>query len=116
MRIATLVLSVLLAVLFVCTGAIKVFNTAAARSNLEHLGVGTQLSRIIGVCELAATVGLLAGLAFRPLSIVTAAAVCVLMAGAIGYHLKARDKLPAMLPAVITAAAAIAVLVLSVAA
>ena len=36
------------------------------------------------------------------------------MVGAIGYHLKARDKGAAALPAVVTAAAAIALLVLTV--
>ena len=35
------------------------------------------------------------------------------MVGAIGYHLKARDKISAVLPAVITALVAIALLALS---
>jgi hypothetical protein len=115
-HIAVIALSILLALLFVYTGAIKVFNTDAARSNMEHLGISTGLSRMIGACELAAVVGLLAGLAYRPLAIVTAAAVCALMAGALGYHIKAHDKFSAILPAVITGAAAVALLVLTVAA
>jgi hypothetical protein len=44
---------------------------------------------------------------------VTSAAVVALMVGAIGYHLKARDKISAVLPAVITALVAIALLALS---
>ena len=75
-----------------------------------------RLSRLIGVAELAAVVGLLAGIAVKPLAIVTAAAVVLLMAGALGYHLKARDKGAVLLPAAITGLTAIAlVLVIIVA-
>jgi hypothetical protein len=102
MHIATVVLSVLLAVEFAFTGLIKILGTATARANAEHLGIGLRLSRLIGVAELAAVVGLLAGIAVKPLAIVTAAAVVLLMAGALGYHLKARDKGAVLLPAEIT--------------
>jgi len=52
----------------------------------------------------------------KPFAIVTAVAVVLLMVGAIGYHLKARDKVTALLPAVITGVAAVALLSLTVAA
>jgi DoxX-like protein len=113
MHVATIVLSVLLAVELAATGIIKVIGTGTARKNAEHLGVSPGLSRLIGLAELAAVVGLLVGIAVRPLAVVTAAAVVLLMAGAIGYHLKARDKIGAALPAVITAGAAIALLALA---
>ncbi len=115
MHIATIVLSVALAVELAATGIIKVVGTGTARTNAEHLGVSPGLSRLIGLAELAAVVGLLAGIAVRPLAVVTAAAVVLLMAGAIGYHLKARDKVAAVLPAVITGLAAIALLSLTIA-
>ena len=79
------------------------------------LGISLRLSRFIGIAELAAVVGLLAGIAVKPLAILTAAAVVFLMAGAVGYHLKARDKGVPLLPAAITGLAAIALLVLTVA-
>ena len=114
MHVASIILSVVLALELAFTGSIKVLNTKMAQDNAAHLGVSTQRFRLIGVAELAAVVGLLAGIFIKPLAIVTAAAVCLLMAGALGYHAKARDKVPAMLPAIVTEIAAIAVLVLTV--
>lgn len=115
MHLATIVLSVLLAVVFAFTGIIKVLGTDTARTNAAHLSISLQLSRLIGIAELAAVVGLLAGIAVKPLDIVTAAAILILMAGALGYHLKARDKVTVLLPAALTGLAAIALLVLTVA-
>lgn len=115
MHIATVVLSVLLAVELAATGAMKVLATGTARANAEHLGVSPRLSRLIGVAEVAAVAGLLAGIAVKPLAAVTAAAVVVLMVGAIGYHAKAHDKVGAALPAVITALIALALLFLTIA-
>ena len=115
MHIATIVLSVLLALELAATAAMKVIGTGTARANAEHLGVSLGLSRLIGIAELAAAVGLLAGVVVKPLAVVTAAAVVLLMVGAIGYHLKARDKVAAVLPAAITALAAIAVPALALA-
>ena len=43
----------------------------------------------------------------------TAAALCLLMVGAVGSHLKARDKAAAALPAAITGMAAVALLPLA---
>ena len=74
-----------------------------------------RLSRLIGVAELAAVVGLLAGIAVKPLAIVTSAAVVFLIGGAVGYHLKARDKVTVLFPAALTGLVAIALLVLTVA-
>ena len=96
MHIATIVLSVLLALELAATAAMKVIGTGTARANAEHLGVSLGLSRLIGIAELAAAVGLLAGVVVKPLAVVAAAAVVLLMVGAIGYHLKARDKVAAI--------------------
>ncbi len=104
MHIAAVVLSVLLAVELAFTAIIKIAGTGAGRTNAAHLGISLRLSRFIGIAELAAVVGLLAGIAVKPLAIVTAAAVVLLMAGAVGYHLKARDYGVALLPAAITGA------------
>ena len=114
MHIAVIVLSVLLAVEFTATGMMKVLETRTARDNAAHLGISLRLSRLIGIAELAAVAGLLGGLAFRPLGVVTAATVILLMIGAVWSHLKAGDKGPAALPAVITGVAAIALLTLTV--
>jgi hypothetical protein len=114
MHIATVVLSVLLAVEFAFTGIIKITGTGTARANAAHLGISLRLSRFIGIAELAAVVGLLAGIAVKPLAIVTGAAVVLLMAGALAYHLKARDNGAVLLPAAITGLAAIALVLLTI--
>ena len=114
MHIATVVLSVLLAVELAFTGIIKIVGTGTARTNAAHLGISLRLSRLIGIAELAAAVGLLAGIVVKPLAVVTAAAVVLLMVGALGYHLKARDNGAVLLPAAITGLAAIALLVLTI--
>jgi hypothetical protein len=113
MFVATAVLSILLAALLAYTGAMKVIHTATAADNAAHLGIGPRQSQLIGAAELVAVAGLLIGLAFRPLLVITAAAVIALMIGAIAYHLRAKDPLTATLPAAVTAAAAMAVLPLT---
>jgi DoxX-like family len=112
MHVAFIVLSVLLALAMAGTGAPKTIQLSAVRSSAEHLGVSVALDRMIGLAEIAAALGLLLGIAFPALSIVTGAAVFLLMCGAIGYHIRAQDKVTAMLPAVLTAAIAVAVVLL----
>lgn len=113
MHIVIAALSILLALEFVLTGTLKVLNTADAQKNAVHLGISTGLIRLIGLAELAAAAGMLVGLAFPPLAIVTAAAVCLLMAGALGSHLRVRDNVRTTAPAAITGLAAAALLTLT---
>ena len=113
MHIAFIVLSVLLAVEMAVTGAPKVFQLSVVRASAEHLGVSVALDRMIGLAQVSAAVGLLLGITFPALSVVTGAAVCLLMCGAVGYHVNAKDNVVAMLPAVLTAAACAAVVMLA---
>jgi hypothetical protein len=113
MHIAFIAMSALLALEMLISGAPKVVQLSAVRSTAEHLGLSVTLDRMIGAAQVAAAVGLLLGIALPGLSVVTATAVCVLMLGAIRYHIKADDKIIAMFPAVVTAAVAIAVVVLA---
>ena len=114
MHIAFVVVSVLLAAEMAATGAPKILQLSVASASAEHLGISVALDRMIGAAQLAAAVGLSLGIAFPTLSVVTSAAVCLLMCGAIGYHVKAKDKVLVMVPAVVTAAVAIAAVVLAV--
>ena len=111
MYIAATVLSILLALLLSATGIPKLLNGATARKNAAHLAISTSLSRLIGVAEIAAAIGLTAGMFIRPMGAVTAAAVVLLMVGAAIYHRRARDPLTATAPAIMTAVAAVAVVV-----
>ena len=107
MHVAFIVVSILLALEMAGAGVPKLLQLSAVRGNAEHLGVSVGLHRMIGVAEVAAAVGLGIGIAYPPMAVVTAAAVCLLMCGAVGYHIKAGDKLAIMLPAVLTALAEI---------
>lgn len=114
MHIAFIIVSILLALEMAIAGVPKVIQHNAVRASAEHLGVSVALDRMIGAAEIAAAVGLSLGLAFPALSIVTGAAVFLLMCGGIGYHAKVKDNLLAMAPAVLTAVLSAAVVVLAV--
>lgn len=116
MHIAFIIVSIVLALEMAITGVPKVIQLSAVRASAEHLGVSVALDRMIGAAEIAAAVGLVLGIAYPALSIVTGAAVCLLMFGAMGYHVKAKDNLLAMAPAVFTAALSVAEVVLAVSA
>ena len=115
MHIAFIVVSVLLALEMAITGAPKVLQLSVVRASAEHLGVSVALDRMIGLAQVSAAVGLLISIAVPAISIVTGAAVLLLMCGAVGYHIKARDNVVAILPALLTAAVAIAVVALGAA-
>ncbi len=113
MHLVTTILMGLLALLLIATGTMKLLDNATARGNADHLGISANLSRAIGLAEIAGAAGLILGIFFVPLAIITATAVLILMIGAIVYHARAHDSFTAILPAVLTAAAALAIIVLS---
>lgn len=115
MHIAFIVVSALLALEMAGAGVPKLLQLSAVRKNAEHLGVDVGLHRMIGVAEVAAAVGLGVGIAYPPLAVATGVAVCLLMCGAIGYHIKAGDKVSVMLPAILTAVVAVVVALLAAA-
>jgi hypothetical protein len=115
MYIAFIVVSAVLALEMAGAGVPKLLQLSAVRQSAEHLGVSVGLHRMIGVAEVAAAAGLGLGIAYPPLTVVTGVAVCLLMCGALGYHIKAHDKVPAMLPALLTAVMAVVVALLAAA-
>ena len=114
MFIAVVALSVLLALLMAASAAPKLIDSHSAQRNRLHLKLSRELSRAIGAAEVAATAGFLIGLRWRPLTTITAAAVVLLMIGAITYHIRARDSVAAMLPAGSTLSASAALIAVSV--
>lgn len=113
MHLTTTILMGLLALLLIATGAMKLLNNTTARRNADHLGISANLSRAIGLAEIAGAAGLVLGTIFVPLAIITSSAVVILMTGAIVYHARAHDACTAILPAVLTAAAALAIIALN---
>jgi len=65
------------------------------RAGAEHFGIPWNQYRLIGFAEAAATIGVLVGLGWRPLGIAAGIGLVLLMLGALGVHLRARDKVSA---------------------
>lgn len=112
MHIYTMIVAAALTVVLAAAGAPKIINAASAQRSAEHLGVPPTLNHAIGVLELAAVAGLLAGFVVRPLAIAAASGVALLMIGAVVSHIRAHDRIVAAVPALIVGAAAVAVVVL----
>jgi uncharacterized membrane protein YphA (DoxX/SURF4 family) len=91
MFVATLVLALLLAVVFVFAGGSKLAGVKQMRDSAEHLGLSFPAYQRIGALEVAGAAGLVIGLWFAPLGIAAAAGLVLLMIGAVAYHIRAKD-------------------------
>jgi hypothetical protein len=109
---ATLLVSVVLALLFLATAAGKLTGHPASVAIRDHLAIPVVRWQQIGLLEVAAAAGVLIGLALRPLGIAAAAGLVLLSLGAIATHVRAGDKPAAALPAFAALALAAAALVL----
>jgi uncharacterized membrane protein YphA (DoxX/SURF4 family) len=112
MPTATVLVSVVLALMFLATAAGKLTGHAASVAIRDHLAIPAVRWRQIGLLEVAGAVGVLIGLALRPLGIAAAAGLVLLSLGAIATHVRAGDKPAAALPAFVALALAGTVLVL----
>ena len=83
------ILSVVLALLFLLTGSGKVLGLAFANRNRERLDVSPTFWRITGVLEWAGAVGLIAGVWVPALGVAAAVGLGVLMVGAVVARLRA---------------------------
>jgi uncharacterized membrane protein YphA (DoxX/SURF4 family) len=116
MNITAAILSILLAFVALAAGAPKVVLKGTSAQLQSHLGLSAGLVRLVGLAEVAAAVGLVIGLFWRPLGVAAAVGLVVLFIGAIGFHAKAGDysdpklRTQAMVPivlALVSAAAAV---------
>ncbi len=92
MDIARIVLSIVLSLMLVATGGGKVLDLPYARANRDKLKVNPLFWRGIGVLELAAVLGLVWGIWFVPFGLAASIGVAVLMLGALGFRIRARDR------------------------
>jgi hypothetical protein len=99
MSAATVLVSVVLALLFLATAAGKLTGHAASVAMRDHLAIPAVRWQQIGLLEVAGAAGVLIGLALRPLGIAAAAGLVLLSLGAIATHVRAGDKTVAALPA-----------------
>jgi uncharacterized membrane protein YphA (DoxX/SURF4 family) len=113
MSITTIVLSALLAATFLGSGGMKVAGAKQSLQIRDQLRIGAHLWTAIGVLEAAGGAGLLVGLAIPAIGVAAAAGLALLMAGAIGAHVRASDARNAF-PAGLFLALSVAVAVLHI--
>lgn len=104
-------LTSLLALFFTLLGAGKLLGTAQMAERAAHVGFTAGGFRVIGALEIAGVVGLFAGWAVTGLGVAAAAGFLLLLVGAVLAHLRAGDKLPAVVPSLVSAALVVAYLV-----
>lgn len=86
MYIAAVILSALLALVFLAAGAPKVQLKGAVPDGLIEKGLSSGLVRFVGLAEAAAAVGLIVGIWWQPLGIAAAIGMVVVLIGAINFH------------------------------
>jgi uncharacterized membrane protein YphA (DoxX/SURF4 family) len=92
MEIARVILSILVGVLLLVTGGGKVLDLPFSRGNRDALKVHPVFWRITGILEVAATVGLIWGIWYRPFGAFAAIGVVLLMLGAIVFRIRTKDR------------------------
>lgn len=91
MYIAAVILSALLALFSLTAGAPKAQLKGDVPEGLVAKGLTPGLVRFIGLSEVAAAVGLVAGIWWQPLGVAAAIGMVILLVGAIAYHVKWGD-------------------------
>ena len=111
----TSILAGLMVVAFAAAGTAKLAAVPAMRTRAAHVGFSVSAYRRIGALEVLAVLGLLVG-AFVPLiGALAAAGLLLLLGGAVVAHVRNRDGVREIAPAVILGAVALAFLLLVVA-
>jgi uncharacterized membrane protein YphA (DoxX/SURF4 family) len=108
-------ISLLLTAACLLPAAGKLLGHPRMRRSAEHFGILWPRYRLIGVAELAAAAGVLAGLWWHPLGIAAAAGMILLLLGALITHRRAGDSVEEMAPALIDLAITIAYLAIALA-
>jgi hypothetical protein len=101
-----------LAALFTFSSLIKLFGVKQSLAIRDHLHVQPMQWRLIGLLELAGVAGVLAGLKWPPIGVAAAIGLALLMLGAIGFHVRASDKIADTAPSIIGLGLAVATAIL----
>jgi uncharacterized membrane protein YphA (DoxX/SURF4 family) len=112
MTIAMIVVSTLLAIAVVASATAKLRQVPAVVDSMRHVGVSPSQIRLLAVLEVAGGVGLLAGLASALVGRLAAAGLVLYFLGAVGAHLRVKDRVQEMTPAAVLLLVAVATLVL----
>ena len=88
----------------------KLLSHPKMLASASHFGIPWARYRLIGVAELAAAAGVLAGLAWAPLGVAAASGMALLLLGALTVHRRAGDRLQEAAPALLALAISLAYL------
>lgn len=107
------VLTVVLAIAFAAIGGAKLLAVPSMRARAAHVGLGVDAYRLIGALEVAGAAGLVTGLAVPLLRAAAALGLLLLLVGAVVAHLRVKDGVKDMAPAIVLGALAAALLAVS---
>ena len=99
-------LSVVLAAVCLMPGIAKILGLPKMRESAAHFGIPWRVYQLIGLAELAAAAGVLAGLFWHVLGLAAASGMALLLIGALASHRRAGDALREAVPAVVALAVA----------
>ena len=86
-------LSVLFAVACLVPALAKLGAHPKMLASAGHFGIPWSRYRLIGVAELLAAAGVLAGLRWAPIGVAAASGMCALLLGALATHQRSGDRL-----------------------
>lgn len=101
---AATVLAAVLAAVFLAAGAAKLLAVPSMRARAAHVGFSIEAYRGIGALEVAGAAGLLVGAASPLLRTAAALGLVLLLGGAAITHLRMKDGIKEMAPAVVLGA------------
>ncbi|SHN03995.1 DoxX family protein [Actinacidiphila paucisporea] len=108
MFISYVVVGVLLAVVLIASGRAKLIHDEKVVGGVVGLGVPEAWIPRLALLEVAAGLGLAAGVAYRPLGVAAAAGVVAYFTGALATHLRAGDVKGTPVPGALLAGGALA--------
>ena len=105
--------TLLLAAAYLVPAAGKLLAHPRMRAAAAHFGIPWSRYRLVGVAELAAAAGLLAGLAVPAVGVAAASGMTALLVGALVTHLHAGDSPRDAIPALVALALSLGYLALA---
>ena len=110
----TTILAALLVIAFTVLGAAKLAAVPAMRARAEHVGFSVAAYRRIGLLEVLAVLGLVVGAFIPVVGALAAVGLLMLLGGALITHLRNRDGIREIAPAVVLGLATLSYLLLVV--
>ncbi|UPK42663.1 DoxX family protein [Paenibacillus pabuli] len=107
-----LVLQIFLALTFAAAGITKVLGIKVQVENFRKLGLPQRFRVVTGLLQLAGATGLVVGFWRDSWASWGAVLIGVIMLGAVGFHIRVRDKFDAIAPALVLDVLAIVLAVL----